>query len=227
MNKSRNALIFKFLLMKASLTCLLIISVLLGTAPAKRIGVFQQSVAIGNPKMTGAARFDKRAKTYTLSGAGYNIWFARDEFQYLFRKMDGDFTVTADFAFVGPGTDLHRKVGWMVRESLDEDAVHVSAVSHGDGLTVLQWRVAKGAAMRDPQDEIFSPEKNVQTVQLERKGTTYTMRVAKQGADLQVVGSHEMSNLSGEVLVGPFICSHNADKVEEAVVSNVQIIRGK
>ncbi len=213
--------------MKAPLICLLVLSVMISFAPAKKIGVFRRSVDIGNPKMAGSARFDKRAKTYTLTGAGYNIWFARDEFQYLFQKMDGDFTVTADFEFVGPGTDLHRKVGWMVRESMDEDAVHVSAVSHGDGLTVLQWRVAKGAAMRDPQDEIFSPEKNVHTMQLERKGTTYTMRVAKKGADLQVVGSHEMSNLSGEVLVGPFICSHNADKVEEAIVRNVQIVRAK
>jgi len=213
--------------MKTPLICILTFSVMLSFAPAKRIGVFQRSVDIGNPKMAGSARFDKRAKTYTLTGAGYNVWFARDEFQYLFKKMNGDFTVTADFTFVGPGTDRHRKVGWMVRESLDEDAAHVSAVAHGDGLTVLQWRVAKGAAMRDPQDEIFSPEKNVQTVQLERKGTTYTMRAAKKGADLQTVGSREMTNLSGEVLVGPFICSHNADKVEEAVVSNVQIARAR
>lgn len=81
--------------------------------------------------------------------------------------------------------------------------------------------------MRDPQDEIFSPEKTVQTMQLERKGTTYTMRTAKKGVDLQTVGSHEMTNLSGEVLVGLFICSHNADRVEEATVSNVRIDRGR
>ena len=213
--------------MKAPLICILAINLLVSFAPAKRIGVFRQSLDIGHPKMAGSTTFDKRTKTYTLTGAGYNIWFARDEFQYLFRKMDGDFTITADFEFVGPGTDLHRKVGWMVRESLDEDASHLSAVAHGDGLTVLQWRVAKGAAMRDPQDEIFSPEKNVQTVQLERKGTTYTMRVAKKGAEFQLVGSHEMANLSGEVLVGPFICSHNPDKIEEATVRNVQLIRVK
>ena len=213
--------------MKTPLVCLLIVSILIGFAPAKRIGVFQKSLDVGRPKMAGSARFDKRTKAYTLTGAGYNIWFARDEFQYLYKKIDGDFTISADFEFVGTGTDPHRKVGWMVRESLDEDASHLSAVTHGDGLTVLQWRVAKGAAMRDPQDEIFSPEKNVQTVQLERKGTTYTMRVAKKGAELQTVGSHEMANLSGEVLVGPFICSHNADKIEEATVRNVQLVRAK
>ena len=108
-----------------------------------------------------------------------------------------------------------------------DDASHLSAVVHGDGLTVLQWRVAKGDAMRDPEDEIFSPEKSVQTVQLERKGDTYTMRVAKKGGDFQTVGSHQMTNLPNDLMVGLFICSHNPDKVEEAMVSNVQLVRGK
>ena len=190
----------------------------------KPIGVFQDSMDIGKPKLAGSSAYNKQKKEYTLSGSGYNIWFARDEFQYLFKKMAGDFTVTAEFEFVGAGTDPHRKVGWMIRESLDDDAAHISAVAHGDGLTVLQWRVTKGMAMRDPEDEIFSPEKNVQTIQVERKGDEYTMRVAKKGDALQVVGSHRMPNLSAPVFVGLFICSHNPEKVEEAIVRNVQVV---
>ncbi|MBC7923034.1 MAG: hypothetical protein H7Z75_18300 [Ferruginibacter sp.] len=213
--------------MKALSTGILAIGLLVGFAPAKKIGTFRQSLDVGRPKMAGSSQFDKRAKTYTLKGAGYNIWFARDEFQYLFKNIRGDFTLTADFEFVGTGADPHRKVGWMVRESLDDDASHLSAVVHGDGLTVLQWRVAKGAAMRDPEDEIFSPEKNVQTVQLERKGNAYTMRVARRGGDLQSVGAHEMANLTGEVMVGLFICSHSPDQIEEAKVRNVQIVQAK
>ena len=213
--------------MKILLISVLAISGLIAFAPAKRIGQFQKSADIGNPKLAGSSRYDKATKTYTLTGSGYNIWFKRDEFQYLYRTIKGDFTISADFAFVGPGTDLHRKVGLMVRESMADDASHLSAVVHGDGLTVLQWRVAKGDAMRDPEDEIFSPEKSVQTVQLERKGDTYTMRVAKKGGDFQTVGSHEMTNLPNDLMVGLFICSHKPDKVEEAMVSNVQLIRGK
>ncbi len=213
--------------MKFIFPSLLAINMLISFAPAKKIGDFRTSADIGNPKLPGSARYDKATKTYTLTGSGYNIWFKRDEFQYLFRKIDGDFTATADFTFVGTGTDPHRKVGWMVRESADEDASHLSAVVHGDGLTVLQWRVAKGNAMRDPQDEIFSPEKSVQTVQLERKGTTYIMRVAKKGGELQTVGTHDMPNLSDGAMLGLFICSHKPDKIEEATVSNVQMVRAK
>jgi regulation of enolase protein 1 (concanavalin A-like superfamily) len=192
-------------------------------APTKKIGVFQKSEDVGAPKLAGSSQFNAQTNEYTLKGSGYNIWFERDEFQYLFKKLKGDFTVTADFEFVGNGADPHRKVGWMVRESLDDNASHISAVDHGDGLTVLQWRVKKGMAMRDPEDEIFSPEKNIQTIQLERKGDDYTMRVAKKGEALQPVGSHTMTNLPKQVMVGLYICSHNPAKVEEAIVRNVQI----
>ena len=110
------------------------------------------------------------SQTYQLSGSGYNIWFERDELQFAWKKIAGDFILTANFSFIGKGTDHHRKIGWMVRESLADNAAHMSAVAHGDGLTVLQWRVLKGAFMRDPQDEIFAAKKHYQVLQLERKG---------------------------------------------------------
>ena len=106
-------------------------------------------------------------------------------------------------------------------------AAHISTVAHGDGLTVLQWRVKKGMAMRDPEDEIFSPQKNIQTIQVERKGDAYTMRIAKKGEALQTVGSHQMPDLPTPLFVGLYICSHNPEKVEEAIVRNVQIVQAK
>ncbi|QHV99362.1 hypothetical protein [Spirosoma endbachense] len=191
----------------------------------KSIGAFQDSLDIGKPKLVGSSTYNEVTKEYRLKGSGYNIWFARDEFQFLFKKISGDFTVTADFEFVGAGTDPHRKVGWMVRESIDDDAAHISAVAHGDGLTVLQWRVEKGMGMRDPEDEIFSSEKSVQTIQVERKGDEYTMRVAKKGGTLQAVGSHRMPTLTAPLFVGLYICSHNPEIVEEAIVRNVQLVQ--
>ncbi len=208
------------------LPILLITIVLASFAPAK-IGQFQKSADVGKPKLAGSSRYDAKKKEYVLKGSGYNIWFERDEFQFLFRELTGDFTVTGDFELTGKGTDAHRKVGWMVRESTEDNASHLSAVVHGDGLTVLQWRVAKGDKMRDPEDEIFSKEKNIRTVQVGRKGNEYTMRAGAKGAPLQVVGSHEMANLKEKVLVGLFICSHNPAVVEEARVSNVTIVQSK
>ncbi|HEX6893019.1 MAG TPA: hypothetical protein VF141_20055, partial [Chryseolinea sp.] len=192
-------------------------------AQEKAVGVFQDHVDVGNPKNAGTTEYDPKTQTYNLKGSGYNIWFNRDEFQFAYKKLKGNFIVTADFEFVGNGTDAHRKIGWMVRGSKDDNAMHVSAVAHGDGLTVLQWRRLRGAFMRDPEDEVFSPKKNYRTIQLERAGKEIIMRAAHSGEPLQTIGSVTLEDMPDEVLAGLFISSHNPDVVEEAKVWNVRI----
>ena len=142
--------------MKATLSMILfLLTVTLAVSQNNPVGIFESHSDVGNPKTSGSAQYNDVSQTYTLGGGGYNIWFGRDEFHYLYSKIKGDFILTANFEFIGKGTDPHRKIGWMVRSSLDDNASHVSAVAHGDGLTVLQWRELRGALMRDPEDEIF------------------------------------------------------------------------
>lgn len=188
------------------------------------IGIFQNHADIGNPKLSGSSRYDAETQTYYIKGAGANIWFNRDEFHYLYNQVKGDFILTANFQFIGDKGDPHRKIGWMVRESMDESSASMNAVIHGDGLTVLQWRAMKGAFMRDPQDEIFYAKKvQFQVVQLERQGNKMTMRVANWGEPLQEVGSHEMPDLPEAVFAGLFISSHDPNATQEARVWNVRI----
>ncbi len=184
---------------------------------------FEANQDIGNPKLKGDLTFDSGSQTYTMKAGGYNIWFERDEFHYAYRKLSGDFILTANFAFEGTGVDPHRKYGWMVRESLDENAAHISAVNHGDGLVMMQWRKLTGAFMRDPQDELFGIRKGCQIIQLERVGKTYIMRVANPGEPLREIGQYEMEDMPDEAYVGIFVCSHNAEVVETAKIWNVRI----
>ena len=207
-----------------SFTILLLSSILnIASAQNNPIGIFQGNSDIGKPKNPGSAVYDKTDQSYIIKGAGYNIWFERDEFHYLFNKIKGDFILTANFEFVGKGINPHRKSGWMVRESTDEKSPHISATLHGSGLTVLQWRVSKGVPMRDPQDEIFAKDSAYNVIQIERVAKNITMRAAQNGKPLETIGSHEMENLADEVLVGPFICSHDSDVVEAVKVWNVRI----
>lgn len=211
----------KILLSACFLICC---SFLMAQTNLSPVGIFDDHKDIGNPKNAGSVQYDAAAQSYTLKGAGYNIWFGRDEFHYAYKKIKGDFILTANFEFVGKGADPHRKIGWMVRSNLEENAAHVSAVVHGDGLIVQQWRTMRGAFMRDPEDEIFFAKKNIhQIIQLERSGKKITMRVAHTGEPLQTVGSYEATNLPDEVLAGLYICSHHTDVVEEARIWNVRI----
>jgi TolB protein len=209
--------------MKNSLLIFILLLSNVAMAQVDNLGLFEHHQDIGNPKISGSAEYDAVTHTYTLTGSGYNIWFNRDEFQYLFKKIKGDFIATANFEFIGDKGNNHRKIGWMIRESTNESAIHISAVEHGDGLTVLQWRSVQGENMKDPEGEIFYPDKNFEVIQLQRTGKTLIMRIGHIGEPLKTVGSHELPTMPDEALLGLFICSHDPAVIEKARIWDVQI----
>ena len=190
---------------------------------ATTTGIFQQSRDIGNPAVKGATTFNPGDQSYSLKGGGYNVWFNRDEFHYAYSKVKGDFILTANVKLLGAGKDPHRKIGWMVRASEQDDAAHMSAVVHGDGLTALQWRRLRGAYMRDPQDEIFAIKKNAEILQLERTGKTFILRVANAGEPLQEVGRTDAIDMPDDALAGLFVSSHDPTVQEAGIAWNVRI----
>jgi TolB protein len=196
-------------------------------AQTDAIGIFDHHEDIGHPKNAGSAQYDKVTHTYTLTGSGYNIWFNRDEFQYVYKKIKGDFTVTANFEFIGEKGNDHRKIGWMIRESTDDKSIALNAVEHGDGLTAMQWRSLTGENMKDPEGEIFFPDKKFEVIQLQRIGKRLIMRVGHVGEPLKTVGSHVMDNMPDEALLGLFICSHDPEVIEKARVWDVHIDQPK
>lgn len=187
----------------------------------KKLGVFESQGDVGAVKHVGNAAYNTNNQQCTLEGSGKNIWFGSDEFHYLWKKLKGDFILTAQVEFVGEGVDPHRKIGWMVRESLSDNAPHVSAVIHGDGLTSLQYRATAGADMEEKKMQAQGPD----VVRLMREGNVYTMSVAKFGETFERVKSVKVGNCSlpDDVYVGLFISSHNPDVTEKAVFRNVRI----
>ncbi len=185
---------------------------------AKNIGVFDGQTDIGPVLHPGSGVFTPTRQTYALSAAGTNIWGTADEFHFLWKRLKGDFIVYTRGNFVGKGTDPHRKMGWMARSSLEATSAHISAAVHGDGLTSLQFRRTTGAATEENRSTLTGAD----IIQLERRGNTYTMRVAKFGEPFQVREVADM-NLGDEVYVGLFLSAHNKDVVEQAVVSDVRL----
>ncbi|KAA2243616.1 biopolymer transporter TolR [Chitinophaga agrisoli] len=182
-------------------------------------GIFDGHGDIGTGVKPGSAVYLPQTQQYVISGAGYNIWFDHDEFQYLWKKIKGDFILYTRAAFVGAkGVEEHRKAGWMVRKNLEGNSPHINAVTHGDGLTSLQYRKTVGAQT----EELKSSLTHADVIQLERKGTTYTMRVARYGEPFVTEKVTDL-DLGDEVYVGLFVGSHNADVLETGVFRDVRI----
>jgi TolB protein len=182
-------------------------------------GIFDSHTDIGPVKHKGEVMYNAAKQQYTISGSGTNIWANTDEFHFVWKKLKGNFILRTNAEFIGKGVELHRKWGFMVRKTLEGNSAHVNAVVHGDGLTSLQYRKTVGAVTEEQKSTVTFAD----VIQLERKGNTYTMSVARNG---DVFGPEEKVDLDlgDEVYVGLFVCSHNPEVTEKAIFSNVRIV---
>ncbi len=184
------------------------------------LGEFEAHGDVGAPKLQGAATYNAASQEYGMSAAGVNLWGPRDEFHFAWKKLTGDFILQARVEFLGQGVDPHRKAGWIVRSSLDADSPYADALVHGDGLTSLQYRKAKGAIT----EQIESAIRGADVIQLERKGNSFIFSAARFGDPYTVSRLPDLP-LGDPVYVGLFLCSHNPEVVERAIFRNVRIIR--
>jgi TolB protein len=184
------------------------------------IGDFDEDGDIGAPKIVGSASYNPVSQEYAIAAGGANMWAQRDEFHFVWKRMRGDFIVQTRVQLLAKGVEAHRKAGVIVRSSHEPDAAYVDGVVHGDGLTSLQFRRAKGAITEQRESTV----KGADVIQIERKGTTYVMSVARFGEPFTTTEITDI-NLGDDVTVGIGLCSHNPDVMERAVFSDVRITR--
>lgn len=182
------------------------------------VGQFADHADVGTPSLPGSTTYDADLQHYRMSAGGINMWGNTDQFQFAWRKIKGDFIARARIEFVGQGVDAHRKAGWIARSSLDPDSAYADACIHGDGLTSLQYRRGKGAITEQLVLDITGGD----VVQLERRGNTYIFSSARYG-EIFTTATLTNLDLGEELFVGLFLCSHNAEVVEQAVFKDVRI----
>ena len=188
------------------------------SAQPKPLGLFDSNGDVGEVKKAGKVAYNAANGQYSLEGSGTNMWNKRDDFQFVWKQLKGDFILTARAKFAGRGVDPHRKMGLIIRSGLEADAAHASAVVHGDGLTSLQFRRAKGEDTAEIKADLIAAD----VIQLRRKGDKFIMSVARFGEPFVTT---DISGIAlGEIVyAGLFICSHNAGTREKAIFSDVQI----
>ncbi|SFP62108.1 TolB family protein [Parafilimonas terrae] len=204
--------------MKLLSVFILLIMITINAAAQNAIGVFENQFAIGDTKQ-GSAVYNAQEQEYTIEGSGNNIWFNHDGFQYVCRQLDGDFILRCNASFIGKGVDAHRKLGWMIRSSLDSTSACASVAVHGDGLTSLQYRKKNNDSMMEVKAKLTGAD----VIQLERRGNTYIMSVAHKG-EIFTEDSVQL-DLGDKVYAGLFVCAHNPTVTEKAIFYNVRIVK--
>jgi TolB protein len=185
-------------------------------------GIFDSQADVGKLLHPGSASYDAKSGQYILEGAGYNIWGTHDEFHFIWKRLQGNFILKGNFAFITQGGIDDKKIGWMVRTSLDTSSAHVIGVVHGAGLTSLQYRRTPGAITEEKKFSL----KAADFIQLERRGNLYIVSVSKGGGP-SMTQQIDSIYLGNRVYAGLFICSHDKNVSEKAMVSRISITQTK
>src|SRR6267154_3449016 len=121
------------------------------------LGIFESHADIGVTPNQGSATYDTAASEYRVTGGGANMWAGVDAFHFVWKKVDGDFDLSAVVTFVGTGAEDHRKAALVVRQSLDPKSTYADVALHGDGLTSLQFRPVPGAETSEVRSPVKAP----------------------------------------------------------------------
>lgn len=186
---------------------------------ADPVGEFEAQTDVGRVGSPGTARYDPAEDVYTIGGSGENMWFDRDEFTFVWRRMSGDVSLAADIEVFssGPDANAHRKGIIMIRQSLDGDAAYADVALHGDSLTSLQFRDGKGGVTREIRTINAGPKR----LRLEKRGDTFYMSAGDGEDTLKPTGSSVALEMGDPFYIGIGVCAHDNSKFEYAKFSNV------
>ncbi|MEO6721846.1 MAG: biopolymer transporter TolR [Ferruginibacter sp.] len=196
------------------------LGVMSADAQQNELGLFDEHGDVGGPVMKGNTVYNKTDQTYLLSGAGKNVWANLDQFQFVWKKLKGDFIIKATAKFKGKGVAGHRKIGVMARDKLTTDSRYIDGTFHGGlpQLTSLQYRGSDG----DTTGQVIVSSNYPTEIEFERSGNIFTFSAAVFGENYKTVKKE--IDLNEEAFVGLYICSHIDTVIEQAVFSNVRII---
>ena len=196
------------------------------------IGQFDGQTDVGGPLAPGSASYD--GGTYTINSAGYNIWYQRDEFHYLWKKMSGDVSLAGTVLWPNIDDFHDRKVALVIRDSLDDDSRQIMAAQHGNGMVHIAWRAEKTGPMTDieyrsmRQPRAGTAEQGPQTFHptrfgIEKKGDAFQLHISWQGEKLHPEGAPVTFKTSGPFYVGVGFTSHLPANVLTAKVRDVVV----
>jgi len=189
-----------------------------GFGRAKRVGAFEDHSDVGVTPKPGSAIYDSKRREYSVIGGGANMWGAADAFHFVWKRVSGDMTLLASVLLQGTEGNPHRKAGLMIRQGLGPSDAYADALVHADGLTSLQYREKEGAETLEVRAEATAPK----FLRLERRGNNFTVFVADANRHFTRVGSAAVV-LHDPVYVGLAVCSHDADALQTAIFSAVQL----
>lgn len=204
------------------------------TTQMTKIGMFDGQTDVGSAVVPGSSSYDPATKSYRITSAGYNVWYTRDEFRYLWKRMSGDVSLAADIAFPDKEGFGDRKAVLVIRQSLNDDSKEAVVALHGEGMIHIAYRPDTGLRVKDMEYRVGSrgdlpggrsPDSlvtaNAKRIGIEKHGDKFQLYVSLLGEPMHAWGAPITLHLDGPFYVGIGFCAHLPTTLDTAILSNV------
>lgn len=175
-----------------------------------------QAQDIGVVGQTGST--NASSGTFTVSGAGADIWGTTDAFQFAHRTASGDVEIVARAATL-QGSQPWTKVAVMIRAGTQPNAAHaMMLVSASKGLAFQRRTTTGGLSTHTSGGTGTAPR----WLKLARAGQVITASISADGQAWTVVGRDTFS-MPSTVNVGLAVTSHDATRLATGTFDNVAV----
>jgi len=166
--------------------------------------------------------------TYTVSGAGEDIWSTADSFHFAYKPIVGDIDISTRVTEItNPAKWI--KAGIMIRETLDADSRHVNLFATDISLVPddkrginLHGRIETNQLSNNFTSR-FNGSQAPQYIRLKRRGNTFNAFESVDGVDWQIIGTINIP-MTQAVYVGFAITSRRTDQLSTATFDNLSLI---
>ncbi|HET7694711.1 MAG TPA: nitrilase-related carbon-nitrogen hydrolase [Vicinamibacterales bacterium] len=192
------------------------VNVTVSNSPPGSLPAPWQTQDIGAVGLTGTA--SANGGTFTIEGAGADIWSTADAFRYVWQPISGDADIVARVASV---ENVHAwvKAGVMIRETLTADSRHgLMLVSPGKGLAFQRRTQTGGISTSTSGIAGTAPA----WVKLERRAAVISAYYSWDGANWTLVASDTIA-MGANVYAGLVVSSHTTSELATATFDSVTV----
>jgi hypothetical protein len=171
---------------------------------------------IGAVGAAGSAGYDSATTTFSVKGAGADVWGTADALQYAYRPVTGDGWIVARVASV-TSTAAWTKAGVMIRETTAPGSAQAFMLVSSSKGQAFQRRTATGGV----STSTTGPAAGAPSwVKIERIGSTINAYSSPDGAAWTLVGTDTFA-LGSTMLVGLGVSSHTTSTAATATFDSV------
>ena len=167
---------------------------------------------VGAPTLAGSATYS--GGTYTINGAGTDIWGTADQFHFVHQTLSGDGEIIARVTAQETTTDGWAKAGVIIKQSTTAGSPYaLLAVTPQHGVS-FQHSFTQGV----PGPAVTAPT----WLKLARTGDVITAYSSTDGQGWTQVGTTTI-DMPDDALIGLFVTSHKSSELNTASFDNVSV----